>query len=276
MVKKKLIGESSWDVECFLHCMGKLDYFYIHNDFFTESTKNNTKFSRRLFVLIKVLYHTAKSILTRQDIYFSSLNFEVLIVALIVSFSKRTYIFLPNVIGDISEYGKLFQQVVNRYKGRVIVSDSVTSKTLGQNIVSISPEMFTFNLPCKSERAKLVYIVVLPAAHSHSSTKDLGNEMYNFTAEIFELLSSKYKVYILPHPRDKEYTQEKYSNTVTNEEIAKFGSNVCYISGASSLSLNRRYGGDYGCWVSIGGQNALPRSLQGCEELLTDIRYFVD
>jgi hypothetical protein len=275
MVKNNLIAESSWDVKCFLICMGSLHYAYTHNDFFSESNKRNTKIVKRITVLFRVLFHTLKSVFKKQNLYFSSLNFEVLIVALLFSNYSKSYIFIPNVIGDITNYGKLLQYVVSRYRSKVIVSDSVTKKILSEFKVSLSPQFFTFKIPRKSQIAKLIYIVVLPAAYSHTSTKNQVNGMYEFSFDIFNLLRDRHEVYILPHPRDREYLKANYPETIEHENIKKFGDKVCYISAGSSLSLNKRYGGDYGCWVSVNGENSLPDSLKRNSDFLVDISFFL-
>lgn len=274
-MNKVLIGESSWDKDCFERCVGQLDCFYLHNDFFNGSNKLNIRVINRIKVVFLSFVYSLRYIQSKKDVYFSSLNSEVMIVALLLSCFKCTHLFLPNVIGSLDSYGKLFRLLIKAYSGRIVVTDVITKESLRGYNSKLSTEHFSFNLPAKEKLKDITYIVAFPASYSHKNTSELARNMYIFSEKIYNKLSQKNCVFILPHPRDKEYMNEKYKNTITSEEIKIISGDICYISAASSLSLNRRYNGEYGCWVSIGTEHGLMPSLEGSKDKLIDIRYFL-
>ncbi len=141
---KILIGESSWDLECFEACIGKTCTSYLHNDFFTSSNVENTKLINRLLTLFKVIYLSLMTIKRKDQLYFSSINYEVLIVAYTMRWYSKSYIFLPNVIGEPSSYSNLFFKVLGKYKERVYVSDQISSSTLKEFSVSDSKVIYNF------------------------------------------------------------------------------------------------------------------------------------
>jgi len=272
--ERYLIGESSWDKECFNKCVGSLDNYFLHNDYFSTSNKHNTKVVRRIISFFLAIKKTVKAILNEYEIYYSSLNAEVMLVALLASRYKKSHIFIPNVIGELSLYGKVFRKVIELYSGKVLVTDVVTYESLSDYNVNLSNNYFEFNLPPKEELDEITYIVAFPAAFSHKNTKNHAMNMYKFSECMFEFLKARYTVYILPHPRDREYIGQKYENTICSGEIKNIDGKVCCISLCSSLSLNRRYGGDYGCWVSIDESKALISSLGQKKAKFVDIDYF--
>lgn len=274
---KTLIGESSWDLECFKLSFGEFDSYFIHNDFFRSSNKKNTRVFSRILALFASLFFSIKAVLKGDKIYYSSLNAEVLIVSYLFSTYKKAFIFLPNVIGDPSGYGAVFNSVLRKYKKRIYVTDSVSNSSLDFFSPILTEKYFKFKLPEKKELMDFNYIVCFPAALSHTRTANDSDRFYSYTLEIEKrLLQYGLKVYVLFHPRDREYIKDKISHRkiIDAEKISILSDKVCYISASSSLSLNHRYGGEYGCWVSINGENGLPNSLIGKKDLLVDITYF--
>ncbi|EGR0593898.1 hypothetical protein O1E22_003421 [Vibrio cholerae] len=276
-MKKVLIGESSWDSECFEKCIGKPDKTYLHNDFFYTSNKRNTKNLNRLIVLFKTLFIALKAIVQKNELYFSSLNFEVISIACLVSWYNKSFVFLPNTIGKASAYNGSFNNLMRKYTSRVYTSDKISEINL-EEFYTLKPKLqFDFEVPKKHIIKKLKYIVAFPAAMSHKATKDNSSYLYQFSTNLAEILQSyELDVYVLPHPRDRDYSNFELSGVklITPNEIASFGDDVCYISASSSLSLNRRYGGLYGCWVAIDGNNGLPDSLDEQRSILLDVSYF--
>lgn len=276
-MSKTLIGESSWDSECFNLCLGPLQYTYLHNDFFSGSNKGNTRKINRVKAIFKGLFLSFKAVLRKDELYYSSLNFEVLVVAYLMSWYKRAYVFLPNTIGLPSFYSKTFNTVMKSYKSRIYVSDTISKSTLESLSICDSKKIFDFKVPDYNNIKSIKYIVAFPAALSHKATSKKSEHFYDFSQKIVDKLAGYgLDVYILPHPRDREYIENDFPSrkTITSDAIRKFGDNVCYISACSSLSLNKRYGGGFGCWVSIDGKDSLPDSLKCKKKELIDISYF--
>ena len=93
-MSKYLIGESSWDLECFNIIIGKCNTSYLHNDFFNSSNKDNTRKIKRLLAFLNGFLLSFKALLNRNEVYYSSLNSEVLIVALIFSKYSKSRMFI--------------------------------------------------------------------------------------------------------------------------------------------------------------------------------------
>ncbi|ENJ2863927.1 hypothetical protein AB0530_000848 [Vibrio parahaemolyticus] len=277
MKQRVFIGESSWDLECYKKFFPGDSETFIHNDYFNESNISNTSKSYRIKIFMKVLKLALISLMRGREIYFSSLNFEVMFVAMIISKYKKSYIFLPNVIGDKQGYNVSFNKLMSAYKSRVFPSDTVTLYNLREFCPVALPDIFTFKVPDKDILDQVTYIVVMPAALSHASTKSSSKSFYEFSMQVAEKLSERYiRVFILPHPRDREYYDsiDNKVSVISKNEIVKLGKNVCYISGHSSLSLNKRYGGDYGVWVNFDGNYSLHPSLVNNKELTIELDYF--
>ncbi len=276
---KYLIGESSWDLECFNIIIGKCNTSYLHNDFFNSSNKNNTRKIKRLLAFINSLLLSIKAFLNRNEVYFSSFNSEVLIVALIFSKYEKSKIFIPNVIGYPEEYSLLFNYVLRAYKGEIIVSDEITKESLSQ-FDPISNDSYTFDIPAKDDLKNISYVVALPGAYSHNAVKNEADKMYEYSFEIAELLESTgVDVYLLPHPRDIDYIKtiripKGNVSLITSDAIKDIEGDSCILSAHSSLSLNRRFGGKYGCWVKIGNKSQLHPSLVRFKAKLVDLEYF--
>ena len=47
--------------------------------------------------------------------------------------------------------------------------------------------------------------------------------------------------------------------------------NVVYVSGFSSLCLNKRYNGDHGIWISMDGRDILKDEFTDCKKFLINI-----
>jgi hypothetical protein len=276
---KYLIGESSWDLECFNIIIGKCNTSYLHNDFFNSSNKDNTRKIRRLLAFLNSFVLSFKALINRDEVYYSSLNSEVLIVALIFSKYSKSRMFIPNVIGYPEEYSLLFNYVLRAYRGKIIVSDEITEASLSQ-FNPISNDLYTFNIPAKDKLKNISYVVALPGAYSHNAVKNEADKMYEYSFEIAELLEGTgVDVYLLPHPRDIDYiktTRIPKGNVslITSEEIRGIVGDTCILSAHSSLSLNRRFGGKFGCWIKIGNKSQLHPSLVRFKGKLVDINYF--
>lgn len=274
---KVLIGESSWDLECFKLSIGKIDRYFLHNDFFAFSNKKNTNLFSRFVALMTALFCSIKAVLKSDEIYYSSLNAEVLIISYFFSRYKKSFLFLPNVIGEPSCYGTIFNVILNQYKEKIYVTDSVSNCSLASFSPVLTKCFFDFRLPEKKELNDFTFIVCYPAALSHKRTAGDSDRFYSYTLEIEKRLAHYgLKVYVLFHPRDREYIENESSDRkiINSEEISRLSGKICYVSASSSLSLNRRYGGDYGCWVSIDNQNGLPDSLLNQKEELINLEYF--
>lgn len=263
MAKFVLFGESSWDQVVFTSSMGVKPVAYLHNNFFSfTNSKNRRKYHRFIFA-VKTFVLVSYNLLFGRKVFFSSINFEVLLVALIFSSFKNCSIFLPNVLGTPSTYSGLFKYVVKSYGNRIIATDEVTLKHIPESSRALK-EVFKFRKPVKFD-STLKYIVPLPASHTHTQVSDRADFYYNFSLFIAECLIKRgFQVYLLPHPRDKEFFRASNFNNysiIGADEISRFGENVCYCSAHSSLSLNRRYGGSYGVWIRLNSQVALHPSL---------------
>lgn len=280
-----LIGESSWDLECFSDQGFIALKYFLHNDYFAESNKKNTKFLRRLHVFLKVLGYALFNFILGRRVYFSSMNSEVMVIAFLFSFVFGNRLFIPNVLGDpavaVGGGGKISRLLFRAYKNRVIVTDEVTFESLSKYNPVLSPNYYKFELPSKECLKNLSYIVVLPAVLSHKATKKASNAYYEYCLELGRLLVVfGYEVYFLPHPREEgiltgELVNSNYGEIITSKEILEIQSpGLVYVSAYSSLSLNRRYGGRYGAWVAVEGFDILPKSLGFMKGKLTCSDYF--
>ncbi|EKO3514580.1 hypothetical protein [Vibrio fluvialis] len=278
MKKILLVGESSWDLEAFTKCLSVPDKVLLHNDYFSKSNKANTMFLRRFLTLIYVFFLVFYSVLKNRQIYFSSLNAEVLTIANLFSRYSYSYIFLPNVIGDPKWYNKRLQRCFHKFHSKIIVSDEVTYKNLRNYKCKYGNDFFKFTHPDRNIANLIKYIVVLPASLSHSNlSSENAMKYYDFSFSIYnELKRFGHEVYALPHPRDREYFNniELDLRLISSEQIKSMGDDVCYISGHSSLSLNKRYGGKYGVWVCNGNKHGLHPSLLKEKKTLVDIKFF--
>lgn len=263
MTKFVLFGESNWDQVVFTSCMGVKPVAYSHNNFFNFSNSKSRRTYYRFFVAAKTFVLVPLNLLFGRKVFFSSINLEVLFVAFIFSRFKNCFIFLPNVLGEPSTYKGLFKYVVKMYGNRIIATDEVTLKHIPESSRALK-KVFKFRKPVKFD-STLKYVVPLPASHTHKQLSDSADFYYNFSLLIAESLNKKgFQVYLLPHPRDKEFFRASNFNNysiIDANEISRLGKNVCYCSAHSSLSLNRRYGGSYGVWVRLNRHVALHPSL---------------
>lgn len=244
-----IFGESSWDVECFAKVFGYRPKSYTHNDFFNGSNKYNTRLVKRVYVFIFVLFKSMFFILNRKVICYTSFNAEITIVAKLLGSYSKAFIFTPNFLFSPTTNSPL-DLLFNRYKGKIFVSDVVTFKTLSKYKPNLCGDYFTLNTPDENLLNDMTYVVSLPAALSHKSTKNIASNLYSESLSIGQYLSKTgNSVFYLLHPRDENYTSTDINEVISSEDISKLKGNVCIISLCSSLSLNKRYGGIYGVWI---------------------------
>jgi hypothetical protein len=280
-----LIGESSWDLICFNQQGYSPSESLLHNDFFTESNRLNTKKLRRVYNTLKICLFTLCSITKGRSVFFSSMNSEVMIIAIIFSWYKGAKLFIPNVIGNPNlingNGGKISRLFFKSYVGKIIVTDKVTEASLIGYKPQLSSNWYSFCIPKKNQIANLRYIIVLPAVLSHVRTKSKVNSYYSYCMELASKLSNVGRdVYFLPHPREEgtlsdDILQTDFGAVIKSCEIAKFGDNVCYLSAYSSLSLNKRYGGKFGLWVGVDGQYIFPSIIKHSESEITPLDYLL-
>lgn len=262
--KNFLLGESSWDLLCANEIGLNVDGSFLHNDFFKKSNiLMNGKFNR-IVTFIECIYFSCLSIVKREKIYYSSFNFEVIVVAYLFCFYKKAYLFCPNVLANpdgkkglaFKRLKKLFQV----YSGKIIVSDEVTLTSLLKYKPILLKKKFKLVSPPKDKVKETFFIVVLPAVLSHNDTKIKKNSVYQNVEYIISwLILNELNYAILPHPREEgKLETELKGDFIKSCDISKKGKEICYISNYSSLSLNRRYGGLYGVWVKEVGERILP------------------
>ena len=272
------IGESTWDVECINFFNIKTTKTYLHNDYFQKKTVNN----HRTVKLIKIFFLVLIAFFKNEKIIFSSINSESMLTQILFIFYKKCYFFILNVCGYKKEShigAKIYRFLINRYSSRVIISDQVTYQCLKSCNPTPTENLFTLSkLKDLPKKAVSNFIVVLPAPETHKdSLKDI-DLLYNFHIDIFNFFYTKnIKVFLLPHPRDRGHTIKKLKeNNVPLDKIIRSDKireldNVIYISGFSSLCLNKRYGGKYGIWVSINDKNILKNEFKECKNFLINI-----
>ncbi|MGR5325850.1 hypothetical protein ACP3VW_18815 [Vibrio sp. DNB22_17_1] len=244
-----IIGESSWDVECFYMIFGYRPKCFIHNDFFSSSNVRNTTLINRFLSFISIMCLTLGCLFLCKRVAFTSLNLEVTFIANIFSKNKRFSIFIPNFIAS-PKTGSRLENVFVKYSGRILVSDVLTCINLQRYKPVVPGNAFSLRQPKKTEVSDMHFIVSLPAAYSHKETQDTADTLYSETLNIGESLkNSGFDIYYLPHPRDENIVLPSECKTILPEDISNLGDKVCYVSLVSSLSLNRRYGGLYGIWI---------------------------
>ena len=254
-----LIAESSWDVESFKYFFSSSVEAYIHNDYFTESNKKNVLIFSRAMKMLKILYKCF--IGNKNKIYFSSLNFEAYVPALLVSyFKKNVYFFVPNYFNFRDSRSILIKLFFKLFRGKFYFSDNLSYELAKKG--ELLKNYYSFNIPVKNFN-ELIFIVAMPAAYSHNSLVGEAKEQYKEHSKIFEYLNKKrLRVHLLLHPRDREYAP-KLTNAITHEEIQNLNHDqVCYVSLMSSLCLNRRYGGKYGFWCRVDKNYCLPENIK--------------
>ncbi|WP_272657522.1 hypothetical protein [Providencia sp. PROV118] len=280
MKKVIVIAESSWDIECIEKQGFEIEKKLLHNDYFssksnTESTKKIQRAISTIKIFIFILFHLFK----KEKILFSSFNFECLFSAWIFSRKKNTYLFCSNVMTDPIQYNDIAHRrlsyLMKIYKNKIYVTDQVTIETLKEYLPIRTKNYFTFKTPPSHLIRDITYIIVLPAVLSHNQTKKNSDKYYQHSLYILKKLETynlKYK--ILPHPREEGKINninfiEYKNNFISREEIKNLGEYICYLSSYSSLSLNKRYGGNYGFWVKVPNINILPPDFS--EKLLFDM-----
>lgn len=272
------IGESSWDEECLKSFNITTVKTFLHNDYFKRKTLNNF----RLVKSIKIFFLVLIAFLKNKKIIFTSINSDAMLVQLLFIFYKKCYFFIPNVCGYKNENhigAKLYRTLIKFYSKRIIVSDEVSYQCLKRFNPTPTENLFTLskleNLPNIKDSN---VIVVLPAPETHKDSLKDVDLLYDFHLEIFRFFfSKKINVFLLPHPRDRGHTlkilkkDNIFLDSIIESNDIKELNNIIYVSGFSSLCLNRRYGGENGIWISINGKNILKDEFKNCKNFLIDI-----
>ena len=272
------IGESSWDAECLRAFNIIARKQFLHNDYFEKNSLNNNRILKTLKIFLSVLAAFVRS----EKVVFTSINSDAMLVQLAFIFYTKCFFFIPNVCGYKKERhlgARLYRLIINSYSDRVLVSDEVSLKCL-QSIKPTAVDNYfrlstSDSLPSKH---KANFIVVLPAPETHKDSLPDADLLYDFHIEIYRyLVSHDMSAYFLLHPRNRGHTEEKLRkenisapSIIASQDIGKL-ENVIYISGFSSLCLNKRYGGAHGIWVSINGRNILKNEFEDCTEFLVEL-----
>ena len=265
-----LICESSWDHECFKKFFDLDAETYLHNDYFHHSNKKNISFANRLKSFFKILSLCFDR--NRERVYVSSLNFEGYIPALLASFFRKNIFFLVPNFFNFRDDSFLIKFFFTAFRGKILFTDNLSFQIAKKGI--LLDKYFVLKEPTGNPK-NYVFVVAMPAAYSHNKTSKKAEKLYEEHMKIFEYLNEKkLETYLLPHPRDHEYTN-KISNTISQSAIKNFNQKkVCYVSLASSLCLNKRYGGDFGFWCRVDEKFTLPRNIKKIEghiKLLSDV-----
>ena len=275
------IGESSWDLQCIKSHGFNPKKSFLHNDFFNENRNSLTRLKRFLVIF----YLVFKSACLNQRIIFTSINSDSMLVQFLFIWYKKSIFILPNILGYKTEtnFGSIiYRYLIKKYKSRVIATDEVTYFCLKDFDVSVVKNPFKLNPPLKWHN-KYNYLVIFPTPGTHKDLRDQSDTFFNFYLELFDLLYKKFtNVYIVIHPRDRGETissisklrvdNKLYLNRLVQGDLSDFEADkTIYISGLSSLCLNRRYGAYYGTWCSIKNRNILKDEFKQAEIFLTDV-----
>lgn len=282
-----MISESSWDVECAELVGIQVTKSFVHNDFFKTSNRENTKLSKRILVFFKVTWVSLKLLVHRKELSYSSFNIEVVVPALVFSFYKKNKIFVPNVLANPDTYvglrRYLYRLLFRLYAKRIIVSDVVTKSELSEFNPILAKYFFRFELPKEITPGKTMFLFSLPAVTSHYATKDNASKVLSHIAQVIDCVSKHgCDIYLLLHPREEELgifkITEKYKEKIISSDVVMQiePSDLVIISGYSSLSLNKRYGGRYGAWVSVNGDDGLPPHLEHFQKYLYDLESLME
>jgi hypothetical protein len=276
-----LIAESSWDVECVQEQGFEIGSKLIHNDFFASSAanKSNTRLFSRLKSLIAIFLRVAFWSFKNKKILFSSFNAEALYVAKFFSKNPNVYIFCPNVMSDPMKDNSIasvrLEGVYKTFANKIFVTDSVSFSSLQRYQPILTNKHYKFRVPSVQQMRELLYVVVMPAVMSHDKTKAKSDVFYSFTRYLIDWLKGNgLDFVVLPHPREYQHVYKldiisSEVKVISQQELAKIKQNKCYLSSFSSLSLNKRYGGDYGFWVKPPSYNLLPQGMS--EDNLEDL-----
>lgn len=271
-----IIGESSWDIECFAKIYGYTPKYFIHNDYFSSSNIYNTKILNRLATFFSVLYLAIVNFLLCKRVLFSSLNSEVMLVARLFSGNKMFGLFIPNFVVRPA-VGSLLEKLLNNFKGRIFVSDSLTKAALESYLPIMSDCAFSLKAPERGKMSEVHFIVSLPAAYSHKETEKIADVLYGETLSIGRRLSKNgVEVYYLPHPRDEKILLPLDCRVIKPHQISSLGDEICYISIVSSLSLNKRYGGKYGVWIRSDSLNMSTNTRELYQRYSVELQDFLD
>lgn len=267
-----VIGESSWDIECLESQGFQIRSKILHNDFFLDnSNSKNTSRYNRILSMLKITIFILVNYSRERKLVFTSFNFEAIIFARLLAPLKNTLIFCPNVMyppeEKQSKSGDRLQKIFKKYKGRIIVSDQVSQASLKKYSAYLSKNYFKFSIPNFENLENLTFIVVMPAVLTHEHSMKKSDQYYKHSVYITEwLIEQKLAFKILPHPREEGRLQSSSlknmsNNFITQSELSNLSTEKCYLSGYSSLSLNKRYGGSFGFWVKAPGIDIIPNGI---------------
>lgn len=276
-----LVGESGWDEMCIEKNVVPIKDSYLHNDYFSESNLENTRVLKRFVAFLKAAYFTFKFLL-KGRVIFSSLNMEVKVIAFLMFWNPRCFFVNPNILGDpkgmVGFNAFFLRLLITLYRKRFVVTDDVSYSCLQSYGVG-KGKTFTFSVPPKNEVARLTYIVVLPALFSHNSTKNDLMFFSYYEKLVSCLCSAGRTVKVLPHPREEgrcDFAFDERCELIESSSLENLDQDrLCYLSSFSALSLNRRYGGKFGCWVEIPECDVLPEALIKAKKDVVNIEHFV-
>lgn len=275
------IGESTWDFKC-LELHGYLiKKSFLHNDYFNEDVSSLVRLNRFCIIFFLVF----RAVIFQKKIIFTSINSDSMLVQLIFGWYRKAIFVLPNLLGYKQEknFGaRLYRSLIKIYKQRVIATDQITYHCLKDYSISIVERPFKLNLPTKWTN-DYSYLVIFPTPGTHKDLKKASDKFFKFYLELFDILDQTFsKVFIVTHPRDRGETLQAirklrknyqlYTKKIANQNLESYDpKNTVYISGLSSLCLNRRYGANFGVLCSIDGKNILKNEFREAKLFLTDI-----
>lgn len=272
------IGESSWDIECLRNFGIKPKKSFLHNDYFQKNPKSGSRIKN----FIKIFFLVLVAVLRNKRVIFTSINSDALLVQIVFLFYNKCFFLIPNACGYKSEThigAKIYRIILKSYLDRVLVSDEVTYNCLSLIKPSKAGNIFSLSkcrdLPRKRDAN---FLIVLPAPETHKDSRADADMLYDFHLDIFlYFLKNGIKVNMLTHPRDRGHTIQKLKasgislNLIIEPSQIQHLKAPIYVSGFSSLCLNKRYGGKHGIWARFNGKHILKKEFQGCERFLVDI-----
>ena len=199
-----------------------------------------------------------------------------MLVQMFFIFYKKCYFFIPNVCGFKEENhigAKIYRFLIKNYSERVLVCDEVTYYCLKEFSPTPTEDLFCLSkLEDLPKKTQANFIVVLPAPETHKDSLNDIDLLYDFHVNIFNYFyTEKINVFLLPHPRDRGHTIEKLKennvplNLIIDSNKITTLENVVYVSGFSSLCLNKRYNGDHGIWIAMDGKDILKDEFTNCK-----------
>lgn len=279
------IGESSWDLECLNHHNFNINKSFLHNDYFAE----NVNFFWRLYRFFKIFFLVLIAVIKRQKIIFTSINSDSMLVQILFIWYKKTIFLLPNILGYKKEKNigsRIYRYLIKNYKNRVIATDEITHYCLKDYGISVVRNPYRLESP-KKWNNDFYYFIIFPTPGTHKDLKNKSEKFFRFYLDLFDFFDRNFlNVFIMIHPRDRGETYkaikklrknyQHYSSKISNSEYIKtYNQKSIYISGLSSMCLNKRYGGRYSALCSINGKNILKDEFKEAHIFLTDVSKIV-